>query len=247
MIIDAITFGGELDMLEGRLATKYEDVDAFVIVEGDLMYANQPKGYLYEENQERFKKYANKIVYTKIKSLNNNDAWANDYHQRSQLTEAVKSIAQSDDDVIIVCDTDEWYDSTVVAELDKTIAFNMPKYHMSLHWYHKHELTGIAGLWKFFKDKDLNDERWRRNGFDIVTGGHHLTSMGTLQYLINKVRGFAHQELISSDLDEQLKHCWTYGHDLANDRFVEITLESANYPQWILEHKAPENWYRKRP
>lgn len=247
MIIDAITFGGELDMLEGRLATKYEDVDAFVIVEGNLMYANQHKGYLYEENQERFKKYADKIVYTKIKSLNNGDAWANDYHQRSQLTEAVKSIAQSDDDVIIVCDTDEWYDSKVVAELDKTVAFNMPKYHMSLYWYHKHELTGIAGLWKFFKDKDLNDERWKRNAFDVVTGGHHLTSMGTLQYLINKVRGFAHQELISNDLDEQLKHCWTYGHDLANDRFAEITLESANYPQWILEHKAPENWYRKRP
>jgi hypothetical protein len=50
MIIDAITFGGELDMLEGRLETKFNDVDAFVIVEGELMYANQPKGYLFEEN-----------------------------------------------------------------------------------------------------------------------------------------------------------------------------------------------------
>ncbi len=247
MIIDAITFGGELDMLEGRLETKFNDVDAFVIVEGELMYANQPKGYLFEENYDRFKKYANKIIYKKIKSLNNHDAWANDYHQRSQLTEAVKSIAQSDSDVIIVCDTDEWYDTNFVLDLDRTIAFDMPKYHMSLYWYHKNELTGVAGPWSFFKDKDLNTERWRRNSFEVVTGGHHLTSMGTLEYLINKVRGFAHQELISNDLDEQLKHCWTYGHDLANDQFQEIDLKSVNYPQWILDKKAPSNWYRKRP
>jgi len=247
MIIDAITFGGELDMLEGRLETKYHDVDAFVIVEGELMYANQSKGYLYEENQDRFKKYSDKIVYTKIKSLNNNDAWANDYHQRSQLTQAVKKVAQSESDIIIVCDTDEWYATDSISNLNETIAFNMPKYHMSLYWYHKHELTGIAGLWKHFKDKDLNNERWRRNSFTSVTSGHHLTSMGSLDYLINKVRGFAHQELISSNLNEELKHCWTYGHDLANEHFTEITLESANYPEWIMEHKAPAGWYRKRP
>ena len=247
MIIDAITFGGELDMLEGRLATKYDDVDAFVIVEGELMYANQPKGYLYEDNQERFKKYADKVVYTKIKSLNNVDAWANDYHQRSQLTQAVRNVAQSESDVVIVCDTDEWYDSKSVLDLDTIITFNMPKYHMSLYWYHKDELTGIAAPWKLLKDKDLNDERWRRNAFQMISGGHHLTSMGTLDYLIKKVRGFAHQELVSSDVDEQLKHCWTYGHDLANEKFTEITLESANYPKWIMEQKAPAGWYRKRP
>lgn len=247
MIIDAITFGGELDMLEGRLATKYDDVDVFVIVEGDLMYANQPKGYLYEENVDRFKKFADKIVYTKIKSLNNGDAWANDYHQRSQLTGVVKNVVQSDSDVVIVCDTDEWFDTAVVSDLDRIISFNMPKYHMSLYWFHKYELTGIAGPWKFLNGKDLNDERWRRNGFEFVTCGHHLTSMGTLDYLIRKVRGFAHQELISADVDKELKHCWTFGHDLANEQFTEITLESANYPQWIMDMKAPNIWYRKRP
>jgi hypothetical protein len=247
MIIDAITFGGELDMLEGRLETKYEDVDVFVIVEGELMYANQKKGYLFEENIDRYKKYADKIVYKKIKSLNNGDAWANDYHQRSQLTQAVRNIVQSESDVIIVCDTDEWFDTEQVRDLNQVIAFNMPKYHMSLYWYHKHELTGVAGPWSFFKDKDFNSERWKRNSFNMVTGGHHLTSMGELNYLINKVRGFAHQELISTDLDEQLRHCWTYGHDLANDQFQQIELDTANYPKWIMDKKAPAIWYRKRP
>lgn len=247
MIIDAITFGGELDMLEARLEIKYDDVDVFVIVEGELMYANQIKGYKFEENIERFKKYSNKIVYKKIKSLQSYDAWNNDYHQRSQLTEAVKNVVQSETDKIIVCDTDELYDSKVILNLDQVVAFNMPKYHMSLFWYHKHELTGIAGLWKFFKDKDLNSERWKRSNFNVITCGHHLTSMGTLDYLINKVKGFAHQELISDDLETKLEHCWIHGHDLANEYFEEKSLESANYPKWIIDKKAPKSWYRKRP
>jgi hypothetical protein len=69
VIVDAITFGGELDMLEGRLATKFDDVDFFAIVEGNLMYANQPKDYLFLKNYDRFKKYEDKIVYKKIVSL----------------------------------------------------------------------------------------------------------------------------------------------------------------------------------
>jgi hypothetical protein len=95
VIVDAITFGGELDMLEGRLATKFDDVDIFVIVEGDLMYANQPKGYVFQENYDRFKKYEDKIVYKKIVSLGSNDAWANDYHQRAQLTGIVETICST--------------------------------------------------------------------------------------------------------------------------------------------------------
>lgn len=249
MIVDAITFGGELDMLEGRLATKFDDVDIFVIVEGDLMYANQPKGYVFEENFDRFKKFEEKIVYKKIDSLRDSNAWANDYHQRSQLTGVVNELGLQDDDVVIVCDTDEWYESKHIKGLQGIIAFNMPKFHMSLHWYHKHELTGIAGSWQFLKDKDLNAERWRRHNFRNVEGGHHFTSMGSLDYLIRKVRGFAHQELISDGLDEELAHCWTFGHDIqrqGGQYFSEIEFDDS-FPKWVTERKFPSEWYRKRP
>jgi len=249
VIVDAITFGGELDMLEGRLATKFDDVDLFVIVEGDLMYANQPKGYLFEENYDRFKRFESKIIYGKIDSLRSKDAWANDYHQRGSLTILVNQLNLEDDDIVIVCDTDEWYDTKQVEQIDNVVAFNMPKYHMSLHWYHKHEVTGIAGRYKFLRGKNLNDERWKRLEFNIVTGGYHFTSMGDLGYLIRKVRGFAHQELVFDGLDEELKHCWVYGHDLARvggQYFQEIDFDDS-FPKWVTERRFPNGWYRKRP
>lgn len=252
MIIDAITFGGELDMLEGRLATKFDDVDFFAIVEGNLMYANQPKDYLFQENYDRFKKYEDKIVYKKIVSLGSNDAWANDYHQRAQLTGIVETICSSDDDLVIVCDTDEWYDSRKILEINEVNCFNMPKYHMSLHWYHKHEITGIAGRWKFLKGKDLNVQRWKRHNFREIIGGHHFTSMGSLDYLIRKVRGFAHQELVHDGLEEELAHCWIHGHDIekqGGQYFTEIDFEDTwdSFPKWVTERKFPSEWYRKRP
>lgn len=248
MLIDAITFGGELDMLEARLNSV--EADIHVIVEGELMYANQYKGYLLEENWERFKQFHKKIIYTPIKSLGYGNAWANDYHQRSQLTRIVKKLNLSDDDIVSVCDTDEFYEKTKIENIENVSAYDMPKYHMSLHWYHKNELTGFVGRYKDLHNCDLNNLRWQRQSLPKIQNGWHLTSMGTLDYLIKKVRGFAHQELIFDELDKELEHCWTYGHDLSrvsSDVFKEIELEEANYPQWILDKKAPEIWYRKRP
>jgi beta-1,4-mannosyl-glycoprotein beta-1,4-N-acetylglucosaminyltransferase len=248
MLIDAITFGGELDMLEGRLNSV--DADIHVIVEGELMYANQPKGYLLEDNWDRFEKFHDRIIYKQIKSLGSSNAWSNDYHQRSQLTEIVSHLPMDGNDLVSVCDTDEWFERDKIENIENTVAFNMPKYHMSLHWYHKHELTGIAGRWKNLYGQDLNNVRWQREGMKAITNGWHLTSMGSLEYLIKKVRGFAHQELVFDELDKELKHCWINGHDLqrvGGTIFTEIELEVANYPKWITDRKFPSEWYRKRP
>lgn len=248
MLIDAITFGGELDMLEARLNSV--EADVHVIVEGELMYANQFKGYKLEENWDRFKKFHKKMIYKPIKSLGESNAWANDYHQRSQLTQIVKNLDLDANDIVSVCDTDEFYDKSIIQNVENIVAFDMPKYHMSLHWFHKYELTGFAAKYKNLHEKDLNDLRWQRNQYPRIKNGWHLTSMGTLDYLIRKVRGFAHQELIFDKLNQELEHCWIYGHDLArvsSDIFLEIELEEANYPKWILDKKAPEIWYRKRP
>lgn len=246
-IIDAITFGGEVDLLEGRLHTYYPLVDKFVLVEGNKMYANQPKPYLFEQHADRFAPFMDKIIYEKIESLGSDNAWANDFHQRSQLTGIVNKLGLKGDDIVTVVDTDEWYPYHEVTNLKEIVSLDLNKMHMSLHWFHKIEKTGIAGKWENLKNHDLNDIRWHRYDFPAVVGGWHLTSMGDLNYLIRKVRGFAHQELVHDLVDEELQECWTYGKDLAGDVFTEIELGQAGYPPWIMMKKFPEIWYRRRP
>jgi beta-1,4-mannosyl-glycoprotein beta-1,4-N-acetylglucosaminyltransferase len=246
-VYDCITFGGELDMLEGRLNTYADVVDKFVIVEGDHMYANQPKPFYFEENYERFKDFEDKIIYHKVQSQKSSNAWDNDYYQRARLSGVLASLNPSIEDLVLICDTDEWVDFDKIKDITGPVGLTMPKYHMSLHWYHKNEPTAVVARYGDVAGKDLDRVRWQRNYMPQVFGGWHLTSMGDLQYLIRKVRGFAHQELVTEYVDEALEHCWVYGHDLAGDIYTEIELEQANYPQWVRDRKFPEEWYRRRP
>lgn len=65
-IYDCFNFFNELDILELRLNTLYDCVDYFVIAEADVTHSGEPKKFFYEENKERFSKFADKIINYKI-------------------------------------------------------------------------------------------------------------------------------------------------------------------------------------
>jgi len=60
------------------------------------------------------------------------------------------------------------------------------------------------------------------------------------------VRGFSHTELVSERLDDELAHCWTHGHDLADDWFTQLD-DLSTLPKWAQDGKFPKDWYRLRP
>ena len=242
MIIDAVTFGGELDLMRARLEVL--PADQFVIVESNKHYAGQPKPYLFEENLEAFTKWLPKIHYVKIQSLGSSNAWDNDYHQRRSVGGVLSELGISDNDTVCLFDADEFWD---IEKLESDVyAWKMPKYHMSLRWYHFEEVTGLSGEWRHFKDKDVDAMRWARNSYPIIDGGFHLTSMGNLDYLVRKVKGFAHQEYNKPGLEEKLKHCWTYGHNLEGEAFTELP-NLSHLPDWFQLELLPDEWYRRRP
>ncbi len=62
-IYDAFIFFNELELLELRLSILDPYVDYFVIVEATETFSGKPKALVYEENKERFKKWAHKIIH----------------------------------------------------------------------------------------------------------------------------------------------------------------------------------------
>ena len=242
MILDAVTFGGEIDLLRARLEVL--PANQFVIVESDKHYAGQPKPYLFEENLEAFTKWLPKIHYVKIESPNFSNAWENDYHQRRSVGGVLEGLGLSDTDTVCLFDTDEFWD---VDKLESGLhSWKMPKYHMSLRWYHFDETTGLTGEWGNFKGKDVDAMRWARESYPVINGGFHLTSMGNLDYLIRKVKGFAHQEYNKEGLEDALAHCWTYGHNLEGASFTELP-DLSHLPDWFALELLPTDWYRRRP
>jgi hypothetical protein len=242
MIIDAVTFGGEIDLMRARLEVL--PADQFVIVESNKHYAGQPKSYLFEDNLEAFTKWLPKIEYVKIESLGSGSAWENDYHQRRSVGTALERLDLADTDTVCLFDADEFWD---VEKLEPNVrAWRMPKYHMSLRWYHFDELTGLTGNWQHFKGQNVDAIRWTRESLPTIDGGFHLTSMGDLDYLIRKVKGFAHQEYNTAGLEDRLAHCWTYGHNLEGETFTELT-DLSHLPDWFALQTLPAEWYRTRP
>ena len=63
MIYDCFSFYNEFDLLELRLATLYDHVDAFIISEGTCTYSGKDKPFYYHEAKEKCGKYWDKVHY----------------------------------------------------------------------------------------------------------------------------------------------------------------------------------------
>ena len=244
MLVDCVLFGWELDMLEGRLHTLSPHVDHFLISESDHYYQNQPKGYILPDHWDRFTEFRDKITYIQAPSELHDDPWDNEKkHRRSFEPTLNRMLGPSD--VITVCDVDEWWDPALFPTNRDVVAFNMAKYNMSLHWFHKYELTGVGGKWSYFKNTDLDHERRKkRHKFYPITGGVHLTTMGDVNNAVRKMSGYAHSEFNNGSLVEDTVDCWENGH-FYGEQFTEVDFDDST-PAWIREHRFPADWYRRK-
>jgi hypothetical protein len=247
MIIDCILFDSELDMLEGRLETFAPYVDKFIIAESDYQFQNQYKGYILEANYERFKKFHDQLIYVQVPSKRDPNPWTNESNQRLGFEQVAHKLNLTDDSIITVCDTDEFWKPEEVINLPEPImTFYNKKFHMSLYWYHKHEINGVVGRWEAVKNNNFDHlRRAMRGAFPKLMGGQHFTSMGTYEELIRKMQGFAHSEFRTDNMEETLLDCWTNGH-FYGERFEEIDFDDDTL-DWVKDLKFPKSWYRKRP
>ena len=245
MIVDCVFFGGELEMLKGRLETLGEHVDKFVIVEGEYQFQNQYKGYVLNENMSFISGYEDKVIYHKVDSLMSNDPWANENKQRRGFEDILNGMSLSDSDIVTICDVDEWWGIGDIEKTDVVSTMNSVKFNMSLHWLHKREQTGVISQWGFIKGKDVDFvRRHQRHTFPEVFDSFHYTSMGSYEYLLNKMKGYAHSEFNTSDINEQLLDQWTNGH-FYGEVFTEVEFDELT-PKYVRDYKFPLDWYRKR-
>ena len=107
-IYDCFTFFNELEILELRLASLYDIVDYFVIVEADKTHANKPKPFNFYNHLNDFKKYLPKIHYIMDQTIvpyKGVGDWSIENHQRNSIMKGLD--AAEPDDLIMVSDVDE--------------------------------------------------------------------------------------------------------------------------------------------
>jgi beta-1,4-mannosyl-glycoprotein beta-1,4-N-acetylglucosaminyltransferase len=105
MIYDCFIFNSELDLLELRLAYLYKTVDYFVLVESKQTLSGGEKTLFFKENEKRFERFRNKIIYVECPHQTSMKLWEYEFYQRNYIKEGLKNC--TDEDIIHISDVDE--------------------------------------------------------------------------------------------------------------------------------------------
>ncbi|KAK3310624.1 glycosyltransferase family 17 protein [Chaetomium strumarium] len=149
-VYDLVMINSELDMLEVRLNTTFDEVDYFVLVESRKTFTNLDKPLVLKKNLARFEPYLRKIIYHEIEYPPNfkpQRTWDMEDHQRnSMLTQVFPRLrgAQAPQryDVIVVSDVDEIPRPSTLALLracrfPRRLTLRSRFYYYSFQWLHR--------------------------------------------------------------------------------------------------------------
>lgn len=265
-IYDCFTFFNELDLLELRFEELYDYVDYFVLVEGNRTFQNNPKPFYFEENENRFVKYSDKIIHVKVVDMpEHTDAWGREEHQRNLIRLGLKDA--NDNDIVIVSDLDEIIRPSTVDSLrndDANIIWGM---RMPLFYFRiNHMLTttdstyttwAMACRRKFFTTaEELRKQRFMLNSFQYnhnqggvrmcEHAGWQFSYFGDIDFAQAKIQSFAHVEtnrpevLACLDIDRSIANGDGLGPNPV-ERFASVKVNDY-FPKTILNNL--DRWRR---
>lgn len=221
-IIDSFIFYNELDLLKYRLSILNDFVDYFILVESTHTFTGHPKKLFYNENKKIFDKFNYKIIHIIVDNFpykypninyNQNNQWQNEYFQRNCISKGINQIKNIliDEDIILTSDVDEIPDPKILIKLknnelifDKNnlnkLSLDMYYYNLNLRLGNGQNWHGIKLItWYSYNKLNLSFQQMRiwehsHNVPIILYGGWHLSYFGDINFIINKIKGFAHQE-----------------------------------------------------
>jgi len=236
-IIDAFTFYNNVDILKMRLALHYDFVDEFQICEADHTYSGRPKEFNLEKHLNEIKPWADKVNYIKYRAdisgldfsvqykdeiLNlANPAWIMEFRQRDELKKHIKNY--SDDDVVIICDIDEFISHDVFRFLKtqrlgpEQLRLNMVMHHYYMNCIQPGRIWTQPAIYKGSKFKEIDNLSFHRHCVGMChwwpDAGWHFSNLGGYEALMDKMLSTSHTEFIINGVNEPeyIKSCMKYG------------------------------------
>jgi beta-1,4-mannosyl-glycoprotein beta-1,4-N-acetylglucosaminyltransferase len=247
-------------MLEYRLELLYPIVDYFVLSESTLTYKGNPKPLFYQENAERYSKYADKIIHIIDRDLipnatheyngkMNDEVWQNENHQRNYIKHGLDSLnLDESSDYILISDLDEIINPIILQKLIQSPNQIQPYMSFAMDFYNltcKNQYPWFAaklvnyGVYKNHFKEDANICRLNQSKYIIPNGGWHLSYFGDVKYIKNKLENFSHQEFNKPEY--------------TNESIIEMRMKSGidlfgrSHEQWINidisnNTNLPPNW-----
>jgi beta-1,4-mannosyl-glycoprotein beta-1,4-N-acetylglucosaminyltransferase len=236
-LIDVFLFNDELDMLEARLEYLYDHVDRFVLIEGDRTFTGVAKPFHFEENKDRYSRFADKISAYKFITDEVFDLakypWAYEKKQRNYIGFCLDEY--NSEDIIMVSDLDEIPNRDKIEQIKETAYRNdVALLHQEVFSYNlntKLDVQGWIAAYAARKKFVLGQtpDRIRKsfgvvdvtlNG-DIVIGtvmnaGWHLANFMTAEKISEKISNSCHFEFNTNHFKdvERIQECIDQRTDL---------------------------------
>jgi beta-1,4-mannosyl-glycoprotein beta-1,4-N-acetylglucosaminyltransferase len=214
-IIDSFIFYNELELLKYRLAILNDYVDYFVLAEATYTFSGIKKPLFYNENKEMFKEYEHKIIHVIVddvpikEEVHDDRSWLNEYFHRNAIARGIHQLSLTAEDCIFTSDLDEICDPEIMKKLrEGTLEYD--KYalnRLELDMYYYNLNCRVSGGWHGLKlftfasymlnqltFQDMRTWEWKHPVRIIPKGGWHLSYFGNADYIVNKIKHFAHQE-----------------------------------------------------
>lgn len=241
---DCFLFHNELDVLEIRLATLYDHVDHFVLVEARETHAGQPKPLHFDDNKERFAPYLNKVRHVVIDKFPEfegsvyDKAWARERFQRDACMTALHDAEPND--VVIIGDADEIASPSAVDAYQLGDGIVRLKQRMFYYYLNCENKEG----WDWQKIAPFSEvKRLTPCGIRyppagelklVEGGGWHFSFCGDAEHVRTKLRDYSHQEFNKPEVLEKVETAREQGIDLfGRDLKYEFVEVDEEYPEYV--------------
>ena len=266
-IFDCFSYLDEDLLLELRLNILDENVDYFVIVEGNKTWQNNSKKLRFDIN--KFDKFKKKIIYIPVTDMPDGDnPWARENFQRNCISKGL--VNAEEDDLIIISDLDE------IPNMEQIRKFN-PKMKYAVfkqkHFYYKLNLQSQKNpFWygsKICVKKHLKSPQWLRNlkfkkrpfwridkhrlNNILESGGWHFCNLKSAEELLYKYKNLCETNdphVFKEKIEEkylnlnEIEKKITLGKDIIGreDNYKKIEIDNS-FPKYILKNiKQYKNW-----
>lgn len=261
MVIDAILFTDELDMLELRLHELDSVVDKFVIVEALEAHGSssrRPEPSLQNKwDLPWLKPFARKISYEVLTQLkpeytDGQSGWARENAHRNRLMQPVLQISKSPNDIIMVSDVDE---IPRVAAVRRYLSGPPPGVTLFRLDHYFYNVNCYGGVWMRSSIGPLSAYQ-EMGGFqaprghlgDVIerqvraigNGGWHFSSFFSIPRLREKLKNFAHSfevKLLLDLTDEELMTIIRARRNMfTGGELAKRVTRNPSLPQYFLEN-----------